>query len=193
MLQFVTFPVKLGFLNGLSLVIGKAQLESFMIPPKEIAARNLPKSEHFHIFDFNVATSNYVKADKFVVMLILTFICLGINFLPERFQQYPLALISIIIVSGLEHGLVRPLWDKDGTTLVEDMADLKADFLKPAFDEYDMPSLGDAFPKVPVVVTTGVTYRGNHSSHVRYYSYWPHPKVRTRFAWPRTTFSSFVA
>lgn len=65
-LEYVTFPVKLGFLNGLALVIAKSQLESYMIPPTKVTA----KTEHFHVVDFNIATNNYVKIDKLVMMLV---------------------------------------------------------------------------------------------------------------------------
>ncbi|CAD7949416.1 unnamed protein product [Amoebophrya sp. A120] len=136
-LSLVTFPVKIGFLNGLALVIGKAQLESFLIPHGETTE----KTEHLEIVDFVLATSNYVKADKLIVMLVLSFIALGINFLPEKFQKYPLALISIVFVTVLEHACVRTfILPDEGTTLVEDMANLKGNFLEVVFSKYDMPN-----------------------------------------------------
>ncbi|CAD7975044.1 unnamed protein product [Amoebophrya sp. A25] len=150
-LSLVTFPVKVGFLNGLALVIGKSQLESFMIPPGDITT----KTEHFDVIDFTLATSNYVKAGKFLVMLVLTAIALGINFLPERFQKYPLALISIIVVTIIEHAIVRPLNIVDGgTTLIDDIASLKGNFLEIVFSKYDMPSpFEDGAALVSVILT----------------------------------------
>ena len=45
-LQFVTLPVKLGFLNGLALIIAKSQLESFLIPGRKVG--------HLKILEFSV-------------------------------------------------------------------------------------------------------------------------------------------
>lgn len=83
---------------------------------------------------------------------IMTFFALGINFLPGKFQTYPLALISIILTTIVEWGIVRQI-DDAGTTLVEDMADLKSDFLVPCFTDskYSMPDFfgaQDVFIKV---------------------------------------------
>ena len=45
-LRFVTLPVKLGFLNGLALIIAKSQLESFLIPGRKVG--------HLKIVEFSV-------------------------------------------------------------------------------------------------------------------------------------------
>ena len=93
--------------------------------------------------------ASYITGGKLAATLLLVFLGLIINFLPEKFQKLPLALISILVVTGVEWAVVRPIFfDDGGTTLVEDMASLESDFLAPSWDMTNMPSVEDALKYV---------------------------------------------
>jgi len=113
MLKFVTFPVKLGFLNALAIVIFDAQKHSFYKPRDH----SVEETELAH---------EYITGTPLYLMITLAVIALVINLLPfKKLQRLPLALISIVVCTVLEWALIRL---KFSTTLVQDMADLSAGF-----------------------------------------------------------------
>jgi len=89
-MKFVTLPVKLGFLNALAIVIFEAQKHSFYKP----ADHGDEETEH---------SQTFITGIKLYLMLSLAIIALIINLIPfEKLQRLPLALISIVICTGLE-------------------------------------------------------------------------------------------
>jgi len=89
-LKFVTLPVKLGFLNALAIVIFDAQKHSFLKP----LDHSVEETEMAHL---------YITGTPLYLMITLAVIALIINLLPfEKLQRLPLALISIIVCTGLE-------------------------------------------------------------------------------------------
>jgi len=114
MLKFVTLPVKIGFLNALAIVIFDAQKHSFYKPKDH----SVEKTDMEH---------EYITGTTLWLMITLTVIALIINLLPcKKLKRLPLALISIVICTGLEWGLIRS--SKFRTTLVQDVADLSSGF-----------------------------------------------------------------
>jgi len=121
MLKFVTLPVKIGFLNALAIVIFDAQKHSFYEP----VDHSVEETDQEHA---------YITGTALWLMIGLAVIALVINLLPcKKLQKLPLALISIIICTALEWGLIR---SEFGTTLVKDVADLSSGFPAPIFFRY---------------------------------------------------------
>jgi len=118
LMKFVTLPVKLGFLNALAIVIFEAQKHSFYEPADH------KEGEIAH-------SQKFISGIPLYLMLSLAIIALIINLIPfEKLQKLPLALISIVICTGLEWGLIRIKYE---TPLVQDLADLSSGFPTPIF------------------------------------------------------------
>ena len=106
-----------------------------------------PYSPSSHLFPVLSFQKSYITGEKLLWTILLVILGMVINFAPEKFHKFPLALISIIVVTFTEWVVVRNIY-KEGTTVVEDFASLQSDFLSPSWDVTIMPEIDDALQYV---------------------------------------------
>lgn len=109
-LRLVTLPVKIGFLDGLAIVIAMSQKGSFQLP----------------ITDDDTGKKTFEWIDdggKIAWMIFLSVVTIAVNLSP--FEKIPLALTSIVVATVLEHLLIRLICG-GATTLVVDLATVNA-------------------------------------------------------------------
>lgn len=129
-IRLVPYPVMLGFVNGLAIVIFLAQLGQFKI------VNDL--GEHV-----------WIQGNMLYIMLGLTALTMGIiYFLPKLTKAVPASLVAIIAVTGLVHGL-----DLDARTVIDFVRDMV-----PA-DQKDTVTLAGELPSfaIPMVPFTWET------------------------------------
>lgn len=101
-IRLVPYPVMLGFVNGLAIVIFLAQLGQFKI------------------FDQTTGIQTWMQGEMLYLMLGLTALTMAIIvFLPKLTKAVPASLAAIIVVTGLVHGL-----DLEARTVIDFVRDM---------------------------------------------------------------------
>ncbi|MEE9312488.1 MAG: SulP family inorganic anion transporter [Planctomycetota bacterium] len=119
-IRLVPHPVMLGFVNGLAIIIGLAQLDAFKIGPSEARV--------------------WMEGSQMYVMLgLVAFTMLIIQFFPKITKKVPAALVGILATTGVVVAATAFLGDFGGVTFI------------PEFDSA-LPSL--AVPAVPMTFET---------------------------------------
>ena len=112
-IRLVPHPVMLGFVNGLAIVIGLAQLESFKV--KDAAG-----------------VSQWMATPALITMLLLIIVTMGtIHFFPKITGKFPAPLAGILLVTAIALG-----FNLD-TALVGDLASINGSF--PSFAIPNVP------------------------------------------------------
>jgi SulP family sulfate permease len=123
-IRIVPYPVFLGFVNGLAIVIFLAQLD------------------HFKVKD-SAGVEHWVTGTPLLVMLGLSVLTMAIaHFLPKLTRAVPSALVAIIVTSLLALGLVA-LFPDLHTKTVGEISSIAGGL--PSFHIPDFPLTWDAF------------------------------------------------
>lgn len=126
----------IGFLNGLAIVIFMSQLHTFKVPiPGEFDADGEPVERWYTLSE----------AETWLMLLYVVMSMATMVLLPRLTKAIPASLVALIICTGFEHGITRPLIGME-TRIVLDKTSLKGDF--PPFAWPNVPWDGDTQGKV---------------------------------------------
>ncbi len=130
-IRLVPYPVMLGFVNGLAIVIFLAQLGQFKI------------------FDQTTGIQTWMQGEMLYLMLGLTALTMAIIvFLPKLTKAVPASLAAIIVVTGLVHGL-----DLEARTVIDFVRDMLPEAEKASATlAGELPSF--SIPMVPFTLET---------------------------------------
>lgn len=123
-IRLVPYPVMLGFVNGLAIVIFLAQLGQFKIVN-------------------DLGDLVWMEGNMLYIMLGLTALTMGIiYFLPKLTKAVPASLVAIVTVTGLVHGL-----DLEARTVIDFVRDMVP------IDQKDTVTLAGELPSfaIPIV------------------------------------------
>lgn len=170
-MRMVPHPVMVGFCNGLGLVIGLAQFNTFKVPESQLnddggeeAHRRL--SGGFHTFGAFAPFTNdrpWVDTDMLLWMIFEIIVTIAVYILfPKITKSIPGSLAGIVVCTIVEWGIVRPSGYKTNT--VEDLVSVNGKFPFPIwFDETNgysdiLPEFnGELFGKIaPTAITAAV-------------------------------------
>lgn len=129
-IRLVPYPVMLGFVNGLAIVIFSAQLKPFQI------------------FD-GTDTGEWINNEQIYIMLGLVAVTMAIiHFLPKLTTAIPSSLVAILVVTFAVHGL-----DLDSRTVIDFVRDMLPEAERAAATlAGELPSF--SIPMVPLTLET---------------------------------------
>ncbi|MDO6719962.1 SulP family inorganic anion transporter [Psychrosphaera sp. 1_MG-2023] len=129
-IRLVPYPVMLGFVNGLAIVIFLAQMGQFKI----VDATGIQQ---------------WMQGNQMYIMLGLVALTMGIiHFLPKLTTAIPASLVAILTVTGIVHGL-----DVDARTVIDFVRDMVPEAEKATVTlAGELPSF--AIPMVPFTLET---------------------------------------
>ncbi len=147
-IRLVPYPVMLGFVNGLAIVIFLAQLSQFK--KKTDAAHTGDETEGGHSAIDVLFNGNWLDGSSMNLMLGLTFLTMAIIWvfpkIPKLGKILPASLVSIVIVSLLVIGL-----DLD-TKTVGDLASIKG-----GLPEFHIPMVPFTWETFFIILPVSVT------------------------------------
>ena len=148
-IRLVPYPVMLGFVNGLALVIFLAQLGQFKKPASEIIADPHAAEGSHNAIDV-VFNGNWLSGIEMNLMLGLTVLTMAIIWIfpkiPKLGKFLPASLVSIVAVSALVIGL-----DLD-TKTVGDLASISG-----GLPEFHIPMVPFTFETLFIILPISIT------------------------------------
>merc|ERR1719317_1322184 len=147
LVRIVPASVEIGFANGLALVIGLFQLNSYKMPGQEGHAHG-HAPEAFKPFVDGVPWQQGAGAGFAAAITVMSFVISV--FLPRLTTRVPSALTGIVVGAAFEWAIVRAAFGQH-TTLVRDMGSAGGSFPVPVWfaPQYHMPApSGQLFGKV---------------------------------------------
>ena len=138
LVRMIPHPVMVGFCNGLPIVIGLAQFNSFKVPGSADSRRL-----SWGAFGPFTNGSEWVDGEMGLWMAFHVIIAMSVTaFFPKITNKFPSSLAGIIASTVFEWAIVRPIFDSKSNT-VEDIAIVKGTFPIPVWfdDKYTMPPI----------------------------------------------------
>jgi len=144
LVRMIPHPVMVGFVNGLGIVIGLAQFNSFKVQDSSNDSERRLESRRLGGGAFTPFTNDeeWVTGSTAVWMAVHVLVAMFVTImLPRLTKAFPSALAGILSPTIVEWALVRPIGHK--TNVIEDVSSVEGSFPIPVwFDsQYNMPSL----------------------------------------------------
>ncbi|MBT3942010.1 MAG: SulP family inorganic anion transporter [Chloroflexi bacterium] len=134
LIRMVPYPVMLGFVNGLAIVIFLAQLESFKVENHD-------------------GSESWLAGGDLGIMLGLIALTMAVIFLvPKLTSRFPAALAGILVVSGLV------IFGNIDTTTVGDLSSISGSFPAPSVPDvaFNLETLGIILPFALILAGIGL-------------------------------------
>ena len=143
LVRMIPHPVMVGFVNGLGIVIGLAQFNSFKVQDSSNDSERRLESRRLGGGAFTPFTNDeeWVTGSTAVWMAVHVLVAMFVTImLPRLTKAFPSALAGILSPTIVEWALVRPIGHK--TNVIEDVSSVEGSFPIPVwFDsQYNMPS-----------------------------------------------------
>jgi len=146
-IKMIPAPVMIGFCNGLALVIGLAQFNTYKVAKEENESRRLGGG--LSVFTDG---AKWIDGEELILSVSITILAFLVCILmPRLTKKIPSALTAIFICTLLEWVVIRQLGSKTATVLDASGGGVGGSFPKPVWfnSEYKMPELSmDAIKKV---------------------------------------------